>query len=86
MSASNEWTEWHLTPGGWVRGTEKTDFKSSTVYKDSPEDRVLTCTFHEKIPSIYSKAHRWVDEDWRSDNEDEVKRLLEQYGACPESL
>ena len=24
MSASNEWTEWHLTPRGWERGSEKT--------------------------------------------------------------
>lgn len=26
MSASNELTAWHLTPGGWECGTEKTDF------------------------------------------------------------
>jgi len=27
MSASKEWTEWHLTPTGWVRGSEKVDYQ-----------------------------------------------------------
>ena len=30
MKPSNEWTEWHLTPQGWERGTEKTDLFRDT--------------------------------------------------------
>lgn len=35
MSASDEITEMHLTPNGWVRGSEKTDFKGWT-HRDPP--------------------------------------------------
>lgn len=40
MAASNEWDEWHLTPSGWVKGTEKTDFALNEV--PPPKDRVAT--------------------------------------------
>ena len=40
MSYSDEWTEWHLTPRGWERGSERTD-GPDVEFKEPPADRVL---------------------------------------------
>lgn len=53
MSLSNEWFEYHLTPAGWIAGTEKLD--SGTRNVPVPTDRVLTVQFHDSRSSIYSK-------------------------------
>jgi hypothetical protein len=84
MSASNEWTEWHLTPNGWIRGTEQEDFR--TVERPPPPDRVLTCTYHDFLSSTFSKPDRYVEEDWRSADAVHVQQLLEKYGPCPKQL
>ena len=85
MSASHEWTERHLTPRGWEGGSWKIDF-GSTHYKEPPPDRVLSCTYHEKLSSVFSQMQKYVDEVWRSDDEAQIKELIEQFGECPESL
>src|SRR5260370_29798787 len=64
MSLSNEWTEWHLTPAGWVRGTEKEDFR--TVDPEPPPDRVKTVVWHDRLSSRFSKPERSHDETWSS--------------------
>ena len=43
MTASYEWTEYHLTPLGWVRGTVKTDFDREDV--EPPADRILSVRY-----------------------------------------
>ena len=50
MSLSQESTEWHLTPGGWQRGTERMDFGNVTVV-EPPSDRVATYRWVEKLSS-----------------------------------
>jgi hypothetical protein len=82
MSASYEWTEWHLTPAGWIRGSERTDF--SKTIKEPPTDRVLTVTYTDEN-SGYS-AHQSHSEDWRGEDADSVAALLEQYGPAPKQL
>lgn len=47
MSASHEWTEWHLTTGGWVRGTEKTDLTFKVVLP--PPNALATFIYSEEI-------------------------------------
>lgn len=84
MSASHEWTEWHLTPAGWVRGTEKEDFR--TVEREPPPDRVLSCRYHDYLSSPFSKPDRYVREEWRGGDKALIEQLLKQYGACPETL
>lgn len=44
-----EYTEWHLTPRGWERGTEVTD--SYRNHKDAPADRIFTCKYSENMSS-----------------------------------
>ncbi len=86
MSAMNEWTEWHLTPRGWERGTVKTDTPSSTTVAPPPPDRVLTCRFHEFLGAIGGDVEHWVEEVWAGPDRETVRALLDQHGSCPESL
>jgi hypothetical protein len=85
MSASHEWSEWHLTPRGWERGSWKTDF-GSIHHEDPPPDRVLTCKYHEKVSSSFSQIRKYVEELWRLDYESRIKELIDKFGECPESL
>ena len=85
MSASHEWTEWHLTHRGWEQGSWKIDF-GSVNHKGYPADRVLTCQYHVRLSSSFSQYQRYVDEIWQSDNETVVKELIQKFGECPERL
>lgn len=83
MIASYEWTERHLTPNGWVRGSEKTDFSPSTEVAP-PVDRVLTVRYIDEQTG-YGGEQR-VEEMWRSDDEAKVQSLLAQHGLAKASL
>lgn len=85
MAASREWTEWHLTSKGWVRGSEKTDFSPATKV-EPPADRVLSCVFRETIASSFGGVSRETDVTWSSDDEKEIKALTGEFGGCPERL
>ncbi len=85
MSASHEWTEYHLTPRGWEKGAWKTDF-GDTHKNDVPSDRVLTCEYHEFLSSVFAQMSRYTDETWRSRDENKVKELLKEFGECPNRL
>lgn len=41
---SKEYTIWHLTPNGWIEGTNKKDFVG-TAEKPIPKDRVLSSKY-----------------------------------------
>ena len=86
MSASNEWTEWHLTPQGWERGSEKVDF-SDVKAKVRPADAVLTVKWREYLSSMHSqnwdRSHREI---WRSDDKVTMEILSAKYGDAPKSL
>ena len=83
MSASNEWFEYHLTPQGWVDGSEKIDF-AGLKKKEIPDDRVLTLRFHEYLSSPFSTIDKWYDEQWRHEDEDLINDLIKQFGEMPE--
>lgn len=82
MSASNEWFDYHLTPNGWVEGSEKIDF-GGVHTKKIPDDRVLTLRFHEYLSSPFSKMETWYDEAWRHSDVTLVKTLIGRYGSKP---
>lgn len=84
MSASNEWTEWHLTPRGWEPGTEKTDF--SRIDREPPLDRVLTIRWREYLGHHYGIATHFHEEIWRSIENDLVNNLLAKFDSMPQSL
>jgi hypothetical protein len=84
MSASNEWTEWHLTSTGWQRGTEKEDFRR--VDREPPPDRVLTVIYKEFISSRFSPMENSSEIAWRSRDEAAIAALTAKYGPAPERL
>ncbi|RYD69339.1 MAG: hypothetical protein EOP84_28655 [Verrucomicrobiaceae bacterium] len=85
MSASNEWTEWHLTPNGWVRGTEKMEgVKLEEI--PCPADTVLSMKYREFLGSAYSKLGTSLSEVWRSSDEDAINELKKRHGECPRTL
>jgi hypothetical protein len=81
MSASDEWTEYHLTPNGWVVGTDKTDFGATEVVA-RPSDAVLTVTFREQFNG-YGPPLRTFREDWRSKDERRIEALVTRFGSKP---
>lgn len=83
MAASSEWTEWHLTPRGWVRGTEKID--SGITKREAPPDRVLSVTFHEECNG-YSRVHCKTTEDWKSTDHEAVNAFITKFGEAPRHL
>jgi hypothetical protein len=82
MTASREWTEYHLTPAGWMRGSEKTDFDQNEV--TPPADRVLTMRYVEEHAGYSGSQDH--EEVWRSEDAAEVKTLLDQHGPAPSHL
>ena len=82
MSASNEYWTWHLTPKGWVEGTEKLD--SGTTERPVPDDTVLTLEYHERYSSIYSSPERWIETEII--NQAESDMLKRQYGSKPSQM
>ena len=80
---SDEYYIMHLTPHGWVDGTEKTNGK--TVERSVPHDAVCSLTFHETIQGILSQKERWVETEYRIDqSSDMLKILFATFGKLPE--
>ncbi|HVJ07348.1 MAG TPA: hypothetical protein VM554_03125 [Acidisarcina sp.] len=83
MAARREWTEWHLTPRGWQRGSTRSQGKNNWI--DDPEDRVLSFVTREEETSTSGLTHT-TEETWRSKTADTIDDLLQQFGKCPSIL
>ena len=81
----NEWTEWHLTPAGWQRGSTRVQGKGNT-WVDEPEDRVLSYVYKELETSTSPETSASAEETWRSKTATDVDTLLRQHGPSPRSL
>jgi hypothetical protein len=84
MAASNEWTEHHLTPNGWVRGNERRD-SGQPVSRPIPQDRVLTVIYKETCNG-YGPVHESQDIQWESSDTKRVEELLSKFGVPPKRL
>ena len=84
MSASNEYWTWHLTPEGWVEGTEKLD--CGTTERPVPADTVLTLTYHERLSLGYSQLERWIDREVTNGKQTEIDGLKRKYGNMPKEM
>jgi hypothetical protein len=80
MAMGDEWTEWHLTPRGWERGSERQD-AYGTKTKPPPTDTVLTVRYYD-----YLRGGSQLEEKWRSQDGAEVARLLKEHGEAPRNL
>jgi hypothetical protein len=85
MSASDEWTEWHLTPDGWKVGSTKVDFAGVTE-QEPPPDRVLTHRWSEHLSSVHSTMDRAGEIIWQSDDQKAVAALLAKFGNPPQKF
>lgn len=80
MSLSNDSWEWHLTPTGWVLGTERLDqFVES---REIPVDRVLSGRFEETLEDAFSELVLNWEVIWASTSID-PKPLLAKFGHKP---
>ena len=86
MAEHHLWTEWHLTPCGWIRGSEKTEIGS--VFEVEPAvGRVLTCRYGEDYDGNGEVPVRTeAKETWHNGNCDEKEKLLRIFGGCPKIL
>ena len=85
MSASHEWTEYHLTPRGWEQGSYQRDF-AKRQDEPPPADRVLTKIYGERLSSMFSKKPElYENETWRGTDADAIARLQRKFGTCPEA-
>lgn len=83
MSASLEWTEWHLTPEGWKRGTIKSE--KGIQQTGEPVGSVARFQYVEdhsgygRDTSILTHTSSPVDLQ-------AFEHLISLYGTCPTSL
>lgn len=78
----NEWTEWHLTPRGWEQGSQKREYGDQIKEVEAPQDRVLTCRYHENVTinSVWMQKH--TIKIWKDSDQQLVDKLIEQFGDC----
>src|SRR6187402_2973730 len=81
MSASDEIDEMHLTPDGWVQGSEKIDFAGWTR-RDPPSGVLLTVRFREYMSSSFSKMELTADET-KVAPDGEILAALHTHGVEP---
>lgn len=84
MSASHEFTERHLTPAGWIRGSTRVD-PGRIAMQEPPGDRVLTVMWTERCNG-YGPVHGSSSTTWRSEDAAAIARLIAQFGEAPRSL
>jgi hypothetical protein len=85
MALRKEWTEWHLTPRGWERGSTRVQGKGNT-WVEEPLDRVLSSVYQELETSESTAITKSSEETWRSKKTDNVEELLKKNGPRPEHL
>jgi hypothetical protein len=83
MTLSDEWTEWHLTPSGWVSGTRDS---AGLHPKQPPMDRVLTMLWRQNVASRGAEHDNESTELWRTTNNASVQKLLQKFGNPPHRL
>ena len=81
--ASLEFTEWHLCPQGWVRGTTMRD-GGQFGRSERPVGTVMSITWKEtaSAPGPVFEAHT---DPWIPD-EQSAAALLAEFGSAPRSL
>ena len=78
MSASNEWTDHHLTPTGGVAGTSRLDYGPERHVPD-PFGSVAVFRYQEHLSSTFSKMDRSVTLMRRIGGEAEVNHLARPH-------
>ena len=80
-----EWTEWHLTPRGWERGSERRDF-AMPLDRDRPTDAVRSVRYTEHPEEVYGGLRTSQEETWTCGDQKRIDALHAQFGQCPTCL
>ncbi len=83
MAASDEWTEWYLTPTGWVSGEWKSDFKASGPVLP-PAGWVKKCRVFDYWGSVYG-GHSSGTEVLAVRDAAAADELEARFGPCPDA-
>jgi len=85
MAQSSEWTEWHLPPRGWERGSELEDF-NYLIERCTPVDCVMTVRYSEVMSTSFSPVTEITHTLWQDSDQHLVSSLLDKYGPAPARL
>jgi hypothetical protein len=78
------WHESHLTPGGWVHGTIRTEKGRFENEVDAPPDRLMTVRSLERVPTDGSeKVSDWSEIRWKTGNVESLEVAQERWGVLP---
>lgn len=75
---SKEWTIWHLTPNGWIRGDQKLDFGGRKSV-DEPSGTILSMKYKETMSHAYSSLNEEVSEIWNNGDQEQIERIRKKY-------
>ena len=84
MSASSEWTEWHLTASGWKRGTTKSETEMKLVA--SPPGSVAKYQYVEEHSGYGKPTERVTQASSPNLKAEDFERLIALHGNCPRYL
>jgi hypothetical protein len=87
MAIRKEWTEWHLTPRGWEKGSTRREGRGND-WRDEPADRLLSYQ-HSELHTASGPPKISTEETWRTKDPAAVGQLaaaLSRYGAVPSRL
>lgn len=83
MAVRKEWTEWHLTPRGWERGSTRKEGQGNH-WTDEPQDRVASWVYSETETSAGLRRH--AEPTWDNKLTPQINELLTRFGPCPAEL
>lgn len=83
--ASVEWTEWHLTPNGWLRGLSHLDNAATTLVEHA--NTVVVYRYTEELSYAGGRPHGRLErlQSIRI-NAMAEEAAIRYYGRCPASL
>lgn len=82
MAFSKEYTYWHLTPNGWVKGGSKTDYGNIDSIP-TPIDIVLTIKYEEYMGSSFSKVKVTEEISFEITDKNLIDKLKTMYPFNP---
>jgi hypothetical protein len=83
MREVTEWTQYHLTPLGWVRGDSQR-WGGPVVAMPKPTATVMTVTYRESSPGS-GPINCQSEVTWCPD-ETKANELVRDHGTAPETL
>ncbi len=79
-----QWSEYHLTPKGWVSGTVRTEKGRYESATDPPPGRLLTIRSLSCVPSDWKdKPRDWTEIRWATKDVARLKEAQDNWGVLP---